>query len=110
VKTGNFSARPLAELLEEFTAARRATIALARSLDEAAWLRRGVANQKEISVRAQAFIIAGTSVTIVWCCRSGTFRGCREADYPSHGAGQIVVFFAARVRLPDAPGRQFHAL
>ena len=53
VKTGNFSARPLAELLEEFT------IALARSLDEAAWLRRGVANQKEISVRAQAFIIAG---------------------------------------------------
>jgi len=59
VKTGNFSARPLAELLEEFAAARRATIALVRSLDEAAWLRRGVANQKEISVRAQAFVIAG---------------------------------------------------
>jgi hypothetical protein len=30
-----------------------------RSLDEAAWLRQGVANQKEISVRTQAFIIAG---------------------------------------------------
>jgi len=59
VKTANFSARSLAGLLEEFTAARRATIALVRSLDEAAWLRRSVANQKEISVRAQAFIIAG---------------------------------------------------
>ena len=42
VKTGNFSARPLAELLEEFVA-----------------VRRGAANQKEISVRAQAFVIAG---------------------------------------------------
>jgi len=59
VKTGNFSAQPLAELLEEFAAVRRATIALVKSLDEAAWLRRGLANQKEISVRAQAFIIAG---------------------------------------------------
>jgi len=59
VKTGNFSARPLAELLEEFTLVRRATIALVESLDEAAWSRRGVANQKEISVRAQVFIIAG---------------------------------------------------
>jgi uncharacterized damage-inducible protein DinB len=59
VKTGNFSARPLAELLEEFTVVRRATIALLRTLDEAAWLRRGVANQKEISVRALAFILAG---------------------------------------------------
>ncbi len=59
VKTGNFAARSLAELLEEFTVVRRATIALVRSLDEAAWLRRGVANQKEISVRAQVFLIAG---------------------------------------------------
>lgn len=59
VKTGNFAARPLAELLEEFTVVRRAMIALVRSLDEAAWLRRGVANQKEISVRALVFLIAG---------------------------------------------------
>jgi uncharacterized damage-inducible protein DinB len=59
VKAGNFSARPLAELLEEFTAVRRASIVLLRSFDAAAWLRRGVANQKEISVRALAFILAG---------------------------------------------------
>ena len=59
VKMGNFSTRPLAELLEEFTAVRRATITLVQSLDEAAWPRRGVANQKEISARALAFLIAG---------------------------------------------------
>jgi uncharacterized damage-inducible protein DinB len=59
VKTGNFSARLLGDILEEFAAVRRATIVLVGSLEEAAWLRRGIANQKEISVRAQAFIIAG---------------------------------------------------
>ncbi len=59
VKMGNFSTRPLAELLEEFTAVRRATMALVQSLDEAAWSRRGVTNQKEISTRALVFLIAG---------------------------------------------------
>jgi uncharacterized damage-inducible protein DinB len=59
VKAGNFSARPLAKLLEEFTAVRQATIALVESLDEAAELRRGVASQKEISARALVFLIAG---------------------------------------------------
>ncbi len=59
VKMGNFSARPLAELLDEFTAVRQASIALLRSLDTAAWLRQGVANQQEISVRALAFILPG---------------------------------------------------
>jgi uncharacterized damage-inducible protein DinB len=59
VKTGNCSARPLAELLEEFTAVRRASIVLLRSFDATAWLRRGVANEKEVSVRALAFILAG---------------------------------------------------
>ncbi len=59
VKAGNFSAQPLAGLLEEFIAVRRASIALLRSFDASTWLRRGVANQKEISVRALAYIIAG---------------------------------------------------
>ena len=45
--------------MNEFAAVRRATIALVTSLDDAAWLRRGVANQKEISATALAFIIAG---------------------------------------------------
>lgn len=59
VKTGNFSARRLSDLLAEFTSIRQATIALVRSLDTAAWLRRGVASQNEVTALALAFIIAG---------------------------------------------------
>jgi uncharacterized damage-inducible protein DinB len=59
VKTGNFSARTLAALLEEFSAVRRATLTLLRSLDDPAWLRLGVANKHQVSVRALAYIIAG---------------------------------------------------
>ena len=59
VQAGNFSARTLADLLEEFSSVREATIALIRSLDDEAWLRRGIASQKEISVLALAFVIAG---------------------------------------------------
>jgi uncharacterized damage-inducible protein DinB len=59
IRTGNFDARKLAELLEEFSAVRESTIHLVRSLDQDAWLRRGVASQKDITVFALAFIIAG---------------------------------------------------
>src|SRR6516165_7480559 len=59
VKTGNFSARRLSDLLAEFTSIRPATIALMRSLGTAAWLRRGVASQNEVTALALAFIIAG---------------------------------------------------
>jgi uncharacterized damage-inducible protein DinB len=59
IATGKFFARKLKDLLDEFTAIREATIALVRSLDDAAWLRRGIASQKEITTTALAFIIAG---------------------------------------------------
>jgi uncharacterized damage-inducible protein DinB len=59
IKTGNFSARKLEDLLHEFSMVRESTICLVRSLDDAAWLRRGTASQKEVSVLALAFIIAG---------------------------------------------------
>jgi len=51
--------RPLAEAIEDYIAVRRATITLFRNLDEAAWLRRGVANNNEVSVRAIAYTAAG---------------------------------------------------
>jgi uncharacterized damage-inducible protein DinB len=59
ITSGNFSGRTLSDLLEEFSAVREATICLIRSLDDDAWLRRGTASQKEVSVLALAFIIAG---------------------------------------------------
>ena len=59
VRNGPFARRPLADLIEDYIAVRRATISLFRNLDEAAWMRRGVANKNEVSVRALAYIIAG---------------------------------------------------
>lgn len=59
VPNGRFDRRTLADLLEEFMAIRKATVELFRHFDSEAGLRRGTANQKEISARALAFIIAG---------------------------------------------------
>src|SRR5713101_5235336 len=58
VRNGGFAARTLADLAEEFGAVRNASLALFRSFPEAAWPRRGVASQKEVTVRALAFITA----------------------------------------------------
>jgi hypothetical protein len=59
VGNANFDARPLSDLAAEFGHVRAATLDLLRGLDETAWLRRGVANQSETSVRAVAHLIAG---------------------------------------------------
>jgi len=59
VRNGPFAHRPMADLVEDFIAVRRATLSLLRNLDEAAWMRRGTANKNEVSVRALAYIIAG---------------------------------------------------
>ncbi|MFZ0758954.1 MAG: DinB family protein [Candidatus Sulfotelmatobacter sp.] len=59
VRNGPFAQRPLADLVEDFIAVRRATLSLLRNLDEAAWMRRGIANKNEVTVRALAYIIAG---------------------------------------------------
>ena len=62
VKTGGFGARTLADLVEEFGAVRGASVALFRSFDNAAWSKRGVASQKEFTVRALGFITAGHQI------------------------------------------------
>jgi uncharacterized damage-inducible protein DinB len=59
VRGGNFGERSLADLAEEFVLVRAANIAFFKSLQKDAWLRRGVANKNEVSVRALAFIVAG---------------------------------------------------
>ncbi|MGA8621665.1 MAG: DinB family protein [Candidatus Sulfotelmatobacter sp.] len=59
VRNGPFANHPLADMVEEFIAVRRATLSLLRNLDETAWARRGMANKNEVSVRALAYIIAG---------------------------------------------------
>jgi len=59
IKAGNFGARTLKDLLEEFSQIREAAIALVQSMDDAAWLQHGVVNQRETTATAVAFIIAG---------------------------------------------------
>lgn len=59
VRNGPFAQLPISEVIEDYIAVRRATLALFRNLDEPAWTRRGIANQNEVTVRALAYIIAG---------------------------------------------------
>jgi hypothetical protein len=62
VRNGEFGKRTLSGLVEEFAAVRGASLALFRSFQEEAWPRRGVASQKEVTVRALAFITAGHQI------------------------------------------------
>jgi DinB family protein len=62
VKNGGFGTRTLADLVEEFAAVRGASLALFRSFDDAAWSKRGVASQKEVTVRALGFITSGHQI------------------------------------------------
>jgi hypothetical protein len=59
VKYGPFGQCPLAGLREEFAAVRKSTLLLFRALDEAAWTRRGIASNNEVTVLALAYMIAG---------------------------------------------------
>jgi hypothetical protein len=49
----------LRDLAEEFASVRLASITLIRQFDDAAWNRRGTASNKEVTVRALAWMIAG---------------------------------------------------
>ena len=55
----DFDARTLADLAEEFSHLRRSNVLMLRGLPPAAWSRRGVASDNEVTVRALAYIIAG---------------------------------------------------
>jgi len=59
VKNGPFARVSLEEIVEDYIAVRRATLTLFRNLEEGAWMRRGVANKNEVTVRAIAYTIAG---------------------------------------------------
>jgi hypothetical protein len=62
VKNGGFGERTLAGLADEFAMVRAASLSLFRSFPQEAWSRRGVASQKEVTVRALAFITAGHQI------------------------------------------------
>jgi uncharacterized damage-inducible protein DinB len=59
VAAGGFDERPLASLLAELAAVRRATLALLAGLPADAWTRTGTASGFSVSVRGLAWIVAG---------------------------------------------------
>jgi hypothetical protein len=59
IRNARFNEYTLAGLVEEFEAVRRSTVLLFAPLKQDEWMRRGVANHKEITVRAIAWITAG---------------------------------------------------
>jgi hypothetical protein len=59
VANAEFNYVSVTELLQEYSAVRRATIMLFRHLAADVWTRRGTASNNEVSVRALAYIIAG---------------------------------------------------
>lgn len=59
VENASFDSSDLADLSEEFALLRQSNLLMYRGLSEAAWHRRGVANDCEITVRALAYITAG---------------------------------------------------
>jgi hypothetical protein len=59
IPTSEANTRSLQSLVEEFTAIRAASVALFSGLPSSAWDRRGTASNNPVSVRGQAFILAG---------------------------------------------------
>jgi len=59
ITAGRFHQRSLADLLSEYRTVRTASLALFRGFTPRMWLRRGVANNVEFTVRTFPFIIAG---------------------------------------------------
>lgn len=59
VAAAGFDARPLAAILDELEAVRRASLALFAGFDADTWMRRGVASGYSFTVRAMPWILAG---------------------------------------------------
>ena len=55
----SFESRTMADILAEYRTVRWATLTLFASMTDEAWLRRGIVNEYEVSVRGLAFHIAG---------------------------------------------------
>jgi len=59
MQVATFRTRQLSDLVDEFESVRRSHLYFFRHLDADAWMRRGVASEKEFTVRGIAYIIVG---------------------------------------------------
>ncbi|MCL6603183.1 MAG: DinB family protein [Paenibacillus sp.] len=62
ISGSSFDKNPVADLLEDYAAVRRATLTLFRGLSDEAWSRRGCVNDSESSAKAWAYIIIGHEI------------------------------------------------
>lgn len=59
MENASFDRVSIKDLTAEFETVRRSTLFLFKNLDEAAWMRTGIANENPTTVRALAYIVAG---------------------------------------------------
>ncbi len=70
IANASFDDRSLASLCDEFEAVRRASVLLFASLNGTEWMRRGIASNNAMSVRALAWVTAGHELHHVGILRS----------------------------------------
>lgn len=59
IAASRYDERSLRDLVEDFVLVRAANLRVLEAFDPAEWVRRGIANENTVSVRALAFIMAG---------------------------------------------------
>ncbi|MEH7351983.1 DinB family protein [Neobacillus drentensis] len=62
INGSQFNQLPIKNIIEDFIAVRKSTITLIQNMPEEAWIRKGFANDKEITTRAIAYIILGHAI------------------------------------------------
>jgi len=75
VPGARFDLFPLAQLVEDYIAVRKATLTLLRGLTDEAWLRKGTASNVTISARALACVIAGHEIHHIRIIRERYLNG-----------------------------------
>jgi len=75
VATAGFTNRKLSDLIEEYRTLRASNIVLFSSFDEKDMMKKGYANQSEISVLSLAFIIAGHELHHIKILKERYLRG-----------------------------------
>jgi len=97
VSNASFDSCTLTDLASELKSVRQSTLFLFEHLDEKAWMRRGLANDSEASVRALAHIIAGHELH---------HREILRSRYLSATGRQNGERFATRSQQQQQPGRK----
>jgi hypothetical protein len=80
VAHASFNQQSIEQLLARFSVVRQSTLLLLGNLDNETWIRRGLANNAEMSVRALAYVIAGHAMHH---CQVINDRYLHSTDFPS---------------------------